>query len=238
MSANEQHDEAKLQEVVEDEVASNMSGSCDIFAVRGEEMPYVNNLKEESHEPIERSHEGIQGERCRVRGIVSPDGISPALFIIVGNFKGVVDAGQDRQEPCDDGEDLVSPDGPHRMRLASQEGVCIRERHLGILWGVEMVGKKVKIPAADAAARRETRVHFLLPTSYFLAGCSKSKMRKLQGAGAVWPSLEAEAGSPSGVDCGRGKGRGKGGGGSKVRGFEGLRQRKESDRLIQGGRFL
>jgi hypothetical protein len=47
MTSNEEHDEGKLQEVVEDEVASNTSGGVDILTLLREEMPYVSNLEEE-----------------------------------------------------------------------------------------------------------------------------------------------------------------------------------------------
>jgi hypothetical protein len=39
MSSNKEHDEGKLQEVVEDEVASNTCGSLNMFTVLREEMP-------------------------------------------------------------------------------------------------------------------------------------------------------------------------------------------------------
>jgi hypothetical protein len=40
-----------LEKVVEDEVASNSSGSLDMFAFVGEEVPQVCNLEEEEGEP-------------------------------------------------------------------------------------------------------------------------------------------------------------------------------------------
>jgi hypothetical protein len=48
---DEEHNECKLEKVVEDEVTSNSSGSLDMFAFVGEEVPQVCNLKEEEGEP-------------------------------------------------------------------------------------------------------------------------------------------------------------------------------------------
>ncbi len=106
MSADEKHHEGKLQEIVEDEVASNPSGSLDMFTLIREKVPEVGDLKQEEGKPgdsqralrgfedlllpIERSDEGIQGKRCWESCIVSPNGISPVFLVIVGNAEGVV----------------------------------------------------------------------------------------------------------------------------------------------------
>ena len=47
MSADEKHHEGKLQEVVEDEVASNSSCSLDMFTLVREKVPEVGDLKQE-----------------------------------------------------------------------------------------------------------------------------------------------------------------------------------------------
>ena len=51
VSTNEQHDEGKLQEIVENEMASNTSSSIDIFGIVGEKVPDVSNLQEEEDNP-------------------------------------------------------------------------------------------------------------------------------------------------------------------------------------------
>jgi hypothetical protein len=55
---------------------------------------------------------------------VSPNGISPVLLIILRHAKSVVDAGKDRQEPCDDGHDFIRPNGLDIVGVASCERVC------------------------------------------------------------------------------------------------------------------
>jgi hypothetical protein len=47
MGANEEHDPAKLQEIVENEVTSYCSGGVDIFTFVREEVPDVANLEDE-----------------------------------------------------------------------------------------------------------------------------------------------------------------------------------------------
>jgi len=52
MSADKQHDECELQEVVENEVASNTSSSIDIVGITREEMPNISDLQEENDNPM------------------------------------------------------------------------------------------------------------------------------------------------------------------------------------------
>jgi len=54
VGANEEHDEREMQEVVENEMASNTSSSLNVGIVTREEVPCVTNLKEEKGEPIKR----------------------------------------------------------------------------------------------------------------------------------------------------------------------------------------
>jgi hypothetical protein len=37
--------------------------------------------------------------------------------------KGVVNAGDDDEKPCEDGQDLVCPDGLNRVRLSASERI-------------------------------------------------------------------------------------------------------------------
>jgi hypothetical protein len=52
-----------LKQVVEDEVASDSSGSLDMFAFVGEEVPHVYDLKEEECEP------GPLAKQGKARGV-------------------------------------------------------------------------------------------------------------------------------------------------------------------------
>jgi len=71
-----------------------------MFAFVGEEVPQVCNLEEEECEPIEGGNEGIQSEGCGVCSVLSPNGISPFHLVILWFTIGIVDAGDDSEEPC------------------------------------------------------------------------------------------------------------------------------------------
>ena len=51
-----------------------------------------------------------------------PDGI-PMVLAILGFGIGVVDGNNGAQEPCDDGQDFVSPDGMNWVRLSLGERI-------------------------------------------------------------------------------------------------------------------
>jgi hypothetical protein len=51
VSADEQHDECELKEIVEDKMTSDTSGSLDIGFFGGEQMPQVADLHEENDKP-------------------------------------------------------------------------------------------------------------------------------------------------------------------------------------------
>jgi len=99
MGANEEHDECKLEEVVENEMAPNTSGSLDIIIIVGEKVPDVSDLKEEENEPVDRGNHGIQCERCWVGFVLSPDGMGQVMLSILWYAKGVVDANENHKKP-------------------------------------------------------------------------------------------------------------------------------------------
>jgi hypothetical protein len=61
-----------------------------------------------------------------VGSVYSPDGVTPVLLVIGRDMEAVVEGGDDEKEPCEDGEDLVGPDGLSGMGLASREWVHCR----------------------------------------------------------------------------------------------------------------
>lgn len=52
VGANKEHDEAELQEIVDNEMASDTGSCVDIFGVLGEEVTNVSHLEDESNKPI------------------------------------------------------------------------------------------------------------------------------------------------------------------------------------------
>jgi len=99
VAADEQHDERELEEVVDDEVASNTSCCVDIVGVRGEKVPDVSDLQEEEEDPVDRGDDCILGEWSGICSVYSPDGVTPLLNIIVWNVEGVVYAGDHKNQP-------------------------------------------------------------------------------------------------------------------------------------------
>ena len=55
VTADEEHDECKEEEVVDDEVASYTSGCIDIVGIGGEEGPDISDLRDEEKEPLQES---------------------------------------------------------------------------------------------------------------------------------------------------------------------------------------
>jgi len=131
VTTNEEHDPAELEEIVEDEVASNTGSGLNMIAILGEEVPHVSDLGKEESEPVERSHQSVQGKRSRKSLVLTPDGISPMLLIIVGVGEGIVDTGDDDQDVTENSQDFVSPDGLNIVGFAFSEGVCLSEASHG-----------------------------------------------------------------------------------------------------------
>jgi hypothetical protein len=75
--------------------------------------------------PVEGGDEGIQSKRGWEVPIVSPNGISPVLFVIQRLAEGVVYTCQYADKPCDDGQHLVGPDSLDAVGLACAERICL-----------------------------------------------------------------------------------------------------------------
>lgn len=87
-------------------------------------MPHVGDLEEEEGEPIQRSDQGIEREWGWVMGILAPNR-SSVLLSMLWHAICIVDAGDHSQEPCQNGQDLVSPDSLGIMGFAKSERVCV-----------------------------------------------------------------------------------------------------------------
>lgn len=120
--ADEEHDECELEKVVKDEVRTDGGGGLDIGGVGGEEVPDVADLEEEEDDPVDGRNDRVQLKGCMPTLVLPPDGVV-WVFAIVWGVEGVVDAGCDSEEPGDDGEDLVGPDGFGIVGIAAGKGV-------------------------------------------------------------------------------------------------------------------
>jgi len=141
VGANKQHDECKLQQVVENEMTADTSSSLNVVIVIREEVPHVPNLEDEENKPgkklgkfstfygfcipVEGGDQSIESERAPImQTVVAPDGVVLVMLAIIGDAIGVVKADDDCKKPCEDGQDFVGPNGLDGVRLASGEGVC------------------------------------------------------------------------------------------------------------------
>jgi len=91
-------DEAEEEEVVRDEVGTDMGGGGDVNGVRGVEVVAVADLEDEKDDPINARNDRIHRERRMMHVILSPYG--PArLVALVRLVEGVVDARDDEKKP-------------------------------------------------------------------------------------------------------------------------------------------
>lgn len=73
--------------------------------------------------PVDRSDQAVQGECGVVSAVLTPDGVTLVLSNIVWAVESVVDGGDNDEEPREDREDLVGPDGLRVVGVALGEGV-------------------------------------------------------------------------------------------------------------------
>ena len=55
--------------------------------------------------------------------VVTPDAIAPCFLIIGRHAKGIVDADEHIEKPCQNGQDFVCPDSLDIARIASRERI-------------------------------------------------------------------------------------------------------------------
>jgi hypothetical protein len=148
VGANEEHDEGKVQEVVEDEVAADTCSRVHIVDITREEVANVSSLQDKENGPkcsvsaavpvpnidIIHKPEDIRNDRvhceCRdIQVVHIPYSAADceAILRLVGD---VVDGADNGQEPGQDGENLVTRDRTRAMRFAPSEGVHWRHEAL------------------------------------------------------------------------------------------------------------
>lgn len=140
--ADKEHDKGKVEEVVEDEVATNTGRGVDGVSVFGEEVQDVAKLKGEeedprvllvdgihlfefhacSNSPVDGSNDVVHGKGTGIQIVLVPDPLAN-MVTIVGSVNGVVDRNGDGQQPSEGREDFVSGDGTTAVGFAPREGV-------------------------------------------------------------------------------------------------------------------
>jgi hypothetical protein len=108
--ADKKHDPSKVEEVVDNEVASNAGCGVNVLGVLGKEVGDVTELEDKEGNPENVGNDTVHGEGAGVESVLIPNtpADSEAIVRLVG---GVVDRSDDGQDPGEDGEDLVGDDG-------------------------------------------------------------------------------------------------------------------------------
>lgn len=143
LGAGKEHDEGEVEEVVQDEVASDGRGGMLYVGVLGEEVADVASLHDPEKDPRRRMRgqrpsvgdaeggrapvdvgdDGVEAEGGGVAGILAPDGPGALAGDIVGGVEGVVPGDDDGEDPAQGGENLVGGDGAGAVAVALPEGV-------------------------------------------------------------------------------------------------------------------
>lgn len=121
----EEHDEAELEKVAEDEVGAHTRCSSDEIGVLGEQMPDVADLEDEEDNPVDGHNDAVHAEACVVVAILTPYTALVGMVIMRG-VEDIVEGAEDNQEPREDSEDLVGNDLVLGMRFTLREGIDLR----------------------------------------------------------------------------------------------------------------
>lgn len=120
--ANEEHDEGKVEEVVDDEVASNARRGVHDVRIRGEKMANVASLQDEENDPVDGGDDRVHGKGTGVERVLVPNALTDRVAI-VRRVNGVVDGDDDGQHPGNERENLVGGHRSRAVRLALGEGI-------------------------------------------------------------------------------------------------------------------
>jgi hypothetical protein len=122
--ANKEHDECKVEEVVDDEVASHAGSGIDMARVGRKEVTNVASLENEEDDPEGGGDDRVQGEGTWVKGVLVPNTL-PNCVAIVRRVDGVVDGDDEREDPGNEGEGLVGSDGPRAVGFPFAKGIIL-----------------------------------------------------------------------------------------------------------------
>jgi hypothetical protein len=122
--ADKEHDKGEVEEVVEDEMASDAGSSVNDVRVAREEMSDVTSLEDEEDNPVDGGDDWVQSESSAVHVVLFPD-LSVSSVAIVGTMKGIVNGDDKGQDPSDKGENLVGEDRIVGVRVPFPKGIIL-----------------------------------------------------------------------------------------------------------------
>ena len=117
VGSNEEHDEAKVEEVVDDEVGAHTRSGVHVVGIGGEEVRNVAKLHDEENDPVDVGNDIVHGEGSRVQVVLVPNALTDGVAIVRG-VDVVVDGDNEREGPGEKSKDLVGGDGRRAVRLA------------------------------------------------------------------------------------------------------------------------
>lgn len=91
-------DETKPEQVVENEVRSNVGSSLDVDVVLRVQVPAVSDLKDVQHNHVDGRDDRVESKWSVAVRVLMPDG-SSVVFAFSGRVEGVVDARHDKKKP-------------------------------------------------------------------------------------------------------------------------------------------
>lgn len=95
---HKEHDECRVKQVVEDEVAADTSSCGNDVGTAGEERCDVSKLEDEENNPVDISEDVVHGKGAGIQIVLIP--YAPAdVEAIVRLVNGIVDSDDDGQKP-------------------------------------------------------------------------------------------------------------------------------------------
>ena len=73
--ADKEHDEGKVEEVVEDVVGCRVGGIFHLCRIRRKQMAHVDDLRDKQSQEVKRGNKGIDGESRGMETVLLPDGV-------------------------------------------------------------------------------------------------------------------------------------------------------------------
>jgi len=130
MASDPQHYEAKGEEIVEDEVASNIGSTRDERLVCAPQIADIVCLQDQNDHPVDAGYYRIQAERCPSMAVLSPYCVAEMFVPAIRRAReGIIGSNDDQEKPGNDGEDFVGNEVVLGEFLAFGERIPIR--HLG-----------------------------------------------------------------------------------------------------------
>jgi hypothetical protein len=81
-------------------------------------------LENEDNDPIDAGHNTIESKSGMHSAVLPPDGMAVVIMLaVMWRVEGVISSGNDKEEPCDDGENFVGQKIGRRELFAFGERV-------------------------------------------------------------------------------------------------------------------